>query len=143
MQVMYLLAHPPMQLHLIRDGLQKVGFAIRWQLGAAWYLEHFAVDAALRGQQYGSRVLREILAASPDQLVLEVEPPFDDMSQRRIRFYERHGLLLAPFTYHQPPYRRQEPPVLMRLMSRPAIVLEAEMALIARTISETVYEPYQ
>lgn len=142
-QVIRLLAHPTMQLLLIRDGLLEVGFAIRWRVGAALYLEHFAVDPSLRGRQYGSRVLQELLLAAPGQLILEVEPPTDEMSERRIAFYERHGLVLAPYSYHQPPYRREEPPVPMRLMSRPAFASETDMAQIARNISQTVYEPFQ
>lgn len=142
-QVVLLLQQVAMELLLIRDGEQQVGFVIRWQLGPAQYIEHFAVDPLLRGRQYGSRVVQQLLAASPGQLILEVEPPTDEASLRRIGFYEKQGFMLSPFSYYQPPYRRQEPPVPMRLMSVPAILHEAEMDLVARTISQTVYEPFQ
>lgn len=141
-QVLDLLTHRPMELLVIREGALPVGFAIRWQIGVAQYLEHFAVDPALRGQQYGSRVMRQLLAAARQQLILEVEPPGDALSRRRIQFYERHGLVLAPYDYLQPPYRKGEPPLPMRLMSLPAIPGPEAMKAISQAIGQTVYQPF-
>jgi hypothetical protein len=52
-------------------------------------------------------------------MLLEVEPGEDEISRRRILFYERLGMKLCPFDYKQPPYRKNEKPFPMLIMSFP------------------------
>lgn len=142
-QVLRLIGHPPMKVQLIRDHSVDIGFAITWQIGSWQYLEHLAIDPSLRGKQYGSLVMQLVIESSLHRLVLEVEPPTDEISRKRIRFYERNGLILAPFDYTQPPYRKGGAPVPMHLMSMPAIGTREEMSIVANSIQETVYAPFQ
>ena len=49
-------------------------------------------------------------------IVLEVELPEDDLSKRRIGFYERNGFKLCHKPYMQPPYRSGGTPIPMHVM---------------------------
>ena len=59
--------------HIERDG-ERVGFIAVWSLGALFFVEHFAIYAAHRGEGIGSLAL-ELAKNSFRHLVLEVEAP--------------------------------------------------------------------
>jgi hypothetical protein len=46
-----------------------------------------------------------------------VEIPYDEVSTRRVDFYQRHGFYALPVYYNQPPYRKGESVVPMMLFS--------------------------
>lgn len=141
-QLLSLLPNSSMQLNVVMDAGAYIGFVIGWTIGNWHFVEHFAIDPALRGKQYGSRVLQLLVEHAQRRLILEVEPAHDATAQRRIHFYERNGFLLAPLPYWQPPYRLGESPIPMQLMSMPAITSAHELADIASTIKATVYEAF-
>lgn len=62
-----------------------------WETEDFCYLEHFAVQPSLRGHGTGSTILRQLLTQDKP-LILEIEPPDDEITCRRKRFYERNGL---------------------------------------------------
>ena len=67
------------------------------------YGEHFAVSPKWRNGGVGARILKEVMETVPGMFCLEVELPKDELSKRRIRFYERNGFFLNPYPYVQPP----------------------------------------
>lgn len=59
------------------------------------YISNFAIDKNVRGQGIGSKMLAEIVALYPSQIIiLEVEVPYDEISYKRIKFYERNNFVL-------------------------------------------------
>ena len=70
-----------------------------------------AIGAALLGE------IREL----PGKLILEIEKPDDAKTQRRLRFYEREGLTLAPFGYDAPGYQAGTGDCALQLMSEGAM----------------------
>ncbi len=71
--------------------------------------------------------------------VLEVEPPADEMSERRIGFYERLGLSLrVDYEYIQPAYSEDRKALPMRLMTF-GVPDDADLGLPVRLIYENVY----
>ena len=72
-----------------------------------------------RNRGYGGRTL-EILKEMYERMVLEAEPPTDDLRSRRIAFYERNGFSKNDYPYLQPPYRPGETRVPLVLMSYPS-----------------------
>ena len=70
-----------------------------------FYVEHFAVNTQMRGSGIGSRLLADFCKDKPLAL-LEIDPPQDEISQRRLRFYERLGFVQNPYSHRHPPYRR-------------------------------------
>ncbi len=102
-------------LMLTEDAL---GLLAYWDFTAFLYVEHLAVDSSHRGCGLGSLMLDALKAGAPGKpIVLEVELPLDDLTRRRIRFYERNGFTLWPQPYLQPPYRQGDAPLPMRLMA--------------------------
>ena len=74
----------------------------------------------LRGRGIGAALLREIREL-PGKLILEIEKPDDAKTQRRLRFYEREGLTLAPFGYDAPGYQAGTGDCALQLMSEGAM----------------------
>jgi len=109
---------PAYRLYGYRDesGVLR-GFMAVWCWEELWFLEHFAVDGACRGQGLGSRMVQELIGLSPRGLCLEAEPPETDLAVRRIGFYERSGFRLHPYPYTQPPISEGKNPVPLQIMT--------------------------
>ncbi|MBQ8364995.1 MAG: GNAT family N-acetyltransferase [Bacteroidaceae bacterium] len=102
-------------LMLAKDGDKTVGFISYWELGGYCYVEHLATLPTVRGGGYGSAILEE-LKKRAQRIVLEVEEPTDEITTRRINFYRRAGFEICPLQYMQPPYRKGDGTLPMRLM---------------------------
>lgn len=136
-----LFPYPDMHLcALIQDG-KPVGFMIYWQWSDAdvLFIEHFAIDPDRRGQQLGQKALAQVLDIPAAYYLLEAELPTDNISKRRIRFYERQGFLVNDFPYAQPPYRLGNPTIPMKLLSMPVVLDTAVFQKFCRLIAERVY----
>lgn len=95
-----------------------VAILVSWRREAFVYLEYFAVDASLRGQGAGQRILEELRDAFPRKVILEIDPPEDEISRRRLGFYQRHGFVPNPqFDYIHLPYTDEGTPFPLLLMT--------------------------
>lgn len=101
---------------LINEEGEFIGLLTTWHFEAFIYIEHFAIDSTLRSRGYGAEAITTFIKGHSKPIILEVEPPIDELSKRRIRFYERYGLVLYTFPYVQPAYTRESKPVELRLM---------------------------
>lgn len=106
----------------------------------ALFVEHFASAEELRGKGIGSAVMNSLLERSGDSLVvLEVEPPEDELSRRRVQLYRRLGFTLNDGSYFQPPFYGNPKPLPLMLMStRP--LSASEFASTAASIHRNVYK---
>lgn len=100
------LSHPEYHFDVIWEGETFVGILLHWEEEGFSYVEHFATDPALRGQGLGARAL-ELLNSRGKSVVLEIDPPVDELSIRRKGFYQRAGFWENPFLHVHPPYRPQ------------------------------------
>lgn len=123
-------------------GERLVGFLNFWDFADFVYIEHFAVDPQLRGKGTGTAIMNKALELNPTRTkVLEAEPPeLSDTAFRRIGFYKRLGFLQNPMEYWQPPITANEPPVMLSLLSTPALLSKSEYAEIQGTIYREVYK---
>ncbi len=126
------------QFHAWMDE-QRRGFLTAWSLGDWLYLEHFAVDPSARGTGVGARMLQEFLAQAKAPVFFEVELPETEIAKRRIGFYERMGCILNPYDYIQPPYRTEEAPLEMKIMSYPAPLDQDTFCANRQMLYQTVY----
>ncbi len=94
-----------------------VGFIATWDLVDFTFIEHFAVSEKHRGKGLGSEILDEIKLLNSKPLVLEVEPPIDVKTAKRIAFYEKNGLIFHDFYYVQPAMEKGKDEVELRIMS--------------------------
>lgn len=124
-------------LLLAADGGEPVGFVSYWDFGACCYVEHLAVHPRLRNRHYGRHIVQH-LQQSARALVLEVELPTDELTRRRIGFYQRLGFEVCRLPYVQPAYRVGGATIAMHLMlwgELPAgMDLEAVKARIFRSV---------
>lgn len=131
---------PDFQMYVFHREGQYVGFISGWSFDGFRYGEHFAIDPSQRNGGIGSEALKIYLAMSADPLVFEVELPDNELACRRIRFYERHGLLLdTTHQYIQPPYRPDGESIELRLMTRGDIDLNECFEEVCQTLHRRVY----
>ena len=81
-----------------------MGFLSYWNFEGYTYVEHFAVTPAKRGLNIGTKMLNHLIREVSPNVLLEVEPPTDSLTEKRIKFYERNGFRVrGEFKYTQPP----------------------------------------
>ena len=86
------------------EGPQFVGLLTWWQWPDMIYVEHLAIEEAMRGKGYGKRALQQLQELSRD-IVLEIEPVRDSLTQRRLRFYQSCGFAALPYPHTQLAYQ--------------------------------------
>ncbi len=131
-----------MQVMVAIQNEEPVGFAVYWKLHYWYFLEHLAFDPLHGSKGYGTAVMQYLLQLSGNHLLLETELSTDETSNRRIKFYEKLGLQIAPFRYQQPPYRKDELTPAMHIMSVPAITDEKKFVSITSAIRQQVFEAF-
>ncbi|WP_106829769.1 GNAT family N-acetyltransferase [Parabacteroides pacaensis] len=126
-------------INAIMQDKQYVGFLTSWNFEHFTYIEHFAIDNNARNGGIGGKALLHFLEMSNRPVVLEVEKPEEDISKRRIGFYERLGFLLNQNPYQQPPYRKGEKWLDLFLMSYGDIDLKKEYENVKFNLYAHVY----
>ncbi len=130
---------PLFHLFVILKEDKYVGFITYWELEQFVYVEHFAIEAAFRSGGIGSIVMREMLKQVKSDVVLEVENPIDDLTQKRVRFYKALGFNLHEAGYQQPPYREGDTWCDMKLMSCGNMDMEQAYETVRDCIYTYVY----
>ena len=103
---------------LLYDGDTFVGLMLYWETETFLYVEHFCVLPELRNRHYGQKALM-LLAQKGKTIILEIDPPRDEIARRRKGFYERCGFVENPYPHVHPPYRREDHGHELVIMSRP------------------------
>ena len=114
------------------------GLLTTWTFDGFTYIEHFALSPEVRGQGHGTEALQQLIARTVQPLILEAEPPTDTLTRRRIRFYERSGLILYDYPYLQPAYTADSQPVELRLMGT-LDTQRTPLDQVSRTLHREVY----
>lgn len=130
---------PLFHCNVIKDDCGPVGLLNYWDFGGFIYIEHFAISPTCRNRGYGAMALETIIQQTAKPLVLEVEEPTDDLSRRRISFYQRNGFRLEEQTYQQPPYREEDGWLPMKLMTLGIDDIDCQFHEIKRFIYCYVY----
>ncbi len=119
-QQMELLDNPLYHFLPLRYDCALAGFIAWWDLDGFVFIDHFAIDAKLRGKGLGGKFLVDFLAQQSLEAVLEVEKPSSMEAKKRIAFYERLGFHLNEYDYLQPPFSKDKKSVPLLLMSHPS-----------------------
>ena len=91
-------------------------FIAAWNLGDFVFAEHLAVLPKMRNNGLGSIFMKEYLSTLSLPLVLEVEDKDDEISKRRIGFYQRLGFILSDICYDQPNFDNSDVVIPLRIM---------------------------
>jgi len=82
-----------------------IGFIGYWEFEDYLYIEHYAINPALRGGGYGSRILRDLIRHTQRTIILEIDEVKDELSTRRLHFYQRLGFVMNPYLHPLHRYR--------------------------------------
>lgn len=121
-------------------GAEPMGFIAYWAFDAFLFIEHYALSSATRGQGVGSEFLRDFISKQTMPIVLEVEPPKNEIQHRRVHFYERLGFHLSQYTHLQKAYVAARKPVLLQLMAYPNPMDEKLFEVVEHTLFSTIYK---
>ena len=108
---------PHFHTHIILNANLPIGLITIWDMESFHYIEHFAIHENYRNKGYGQKVMEFIINEIKGMIVLEAEEPSDDITYRRIRFYQRLGFVMLDVPYQQPPYRSEDQWFPMKLMT--------------------------
>lgn len=124
----------------IIDEGEIVGLLYYWKFRSYLFVEHFAIFGTIRGKNYGSRALQKLIDGSSGRLIiLEIEPPIDEITEKRLRFYERLGFVMSDYYYEHPSFDKVRPHVHeLRLMSYPRLINEDELFIFCNDMKNTV-----
>lgn len=114
-----------------------VGLLFYWELPKCLFVEHLAVAEACRGRGVGTAALKW-LQEQGKLLILEIEPPLDTATCRRLEFYQNAGFELLPCEHEQLPFHADTPSVPMRLLSWPYPATAEEVACLENALRDTI-----
>lgn len=139
--------NPLFTVYLITDEKEngeqlRVGLITVWNLDGFHYVEHFATSPDVRNHGYGKKVMEHLLNVTPGIVVLEVEIPEDELTKRRVGFYNRCGFKLCNKEYIQPAYSEGGQSIPLRIMFHGIDNLENDFDHIVRNLYREVYSTY-
>ncbi|GAB1406077.1 MAG: GNAT family N-acetyltransferase [Lentimicrobiaceae bacterium] len=136
-----LLEHADFSFYLINHYSWPAGFLAVWQFPDFLFIEHMAISEQFRNRKIGAAALEQLSAMCKLPLVLESEQPTNDDSASRLSFYQRQGFQIIDPNYLQPPYRPDNEPLPMLLMSNQPFD-EQETSMIAAAIKAKAYPSF-
>lgn len=97
-------------LWAILENEKLISFISFWNFEAYLYIEHLAVNPELRGKNIGSKTLNYFAKEVKKNILLEIDPPIDEVSKNRLRFYSRLEYKANHWKHLHPPYNSAYPP---------------------------------
>ncbi|MNO33507.1 putative acetyltransferase YjbC [compost metagenome] len=135
-----LLSLPHYRLYTERDADNRIlAFLAAWEFPELRFVEHLAVNPEIRGGGIGQKLMQNYLAHTDKPIVLEVEPPANELAARRIGFYGRLGFHLNPFDYVQPPLREGQADLPLQIMTCPRPATQQEFRQFRDILYSEVY----
>lgn len=121
------------------EGDHMLGFIAFWELDGITFFEHLATLPEARNRGLGAELLRYAIDTAENPVCLEVEPPEDELTRRRVGFYERNGMYFNDYPYIQPPISSGREPIPLRIMTSGAPVDEEKFRSIRDLLYRDVY----
>ena len=136
-----LFSHPQVQILCAQEGEQLLGFLLLWVLNDFVFVENFAVQPASRNLGLGSGLLGHLKERFHLPVILEVEPPEDELKRRRVAFYKRNGFHLNGFEYFLPCLHEHiQKSIQLNIMSAPEALPEERAQAVIKELYNTVYQ---
>ena len=136
-----LFSHPQVQVLCAREETKLHGFMFLWVLDDFVFVENFAVLPSSRNLGLGSSLLEQLRELYRLPVILEVEPPEDELTRRRVGFYQRNGFFLNDANYLLPCLHEEIlHSVPLMIMSAPKALTDAACQQAIAQLYSTVYE---
>jgi len=111
-----------------------------WQIQRYTYLEHFAVNSTQRGRSYGSKILQEFIDNNQN-IILEIEPIIDEITKKRLDFYERFDFRVNTHIHFQVPFRKNDQKLKLLFLSHKKVLSDNQYTtLYQMMLQEMSYE---
>ena len=98
-----------------------LGILLTWKNDNFLYIEHLAITPAVRGMNIGTRILEHLKTTVNKPIILEIDPPVDDVSVNRKRFYENVDFVDQGRSYIHYSYQKKTQPHTLDILTFPAI----------------------
>ena len=130
-----ILSHPAYHFDVLLENRQFIGEILYWDIGQMRYVEHFCILPEQRNRHYGQQALA-LLSDRP--VLLEIDPPVDPISCRRLGFYQRCGFRENSFAHVHPPYHAGNSGHALRVLSRPDLLTQEEFQTFSDFLRQVV-----
>ncbi len=130
-----ILSSPSYHFNVVLDNNKFIGEVLYWEIGNFLYIEHLCILPNMRNKHYGQEILSK-LQTRP--LILEIDPPIDEISKRRKGFYERCGFVSNQYKHIHPSYHKECSGHNLVVMSSPKPLAEEEYAIFKDELSSKV-----
>ena len=107
-----------------------------WTLGEdRIYIEHIAVNPSMRGKNIGSTILQNFTSRNQDStIILEIDPPVDEISKKRLSFYEKAGFANTGFVFNHPSFEKKGQEHDLVILSYPKAISKDEFDDFTTTV---------
>ena len=95
------------------------GFISYWKSDEFIFIEHLAIAPDFRTKGFGSALLKPFCESQTVPVILEIEPPLDQITIRRLRFYESLGFVTNSHIHFQPPFHVGDDSLSLNILSYP------------------------
>lgn len=126
-------------IYTIEENGEMLGLLSLWHFDTFTYGEHFAVSPMYRDRGIGAKIMQKLDSIAGERVVIEVEPPIEDIDKRRVGFYERQGFTFIDKPYIQPAYAANKKALPMNIMTRGKFNIDNEFDTIVETLHREVY----
>ncbi len=111
--------------HAVKDAQNTVvGLLCTWRTDSFIYVEHLAILESERRKNIGTNLLKQLIETSDVPIILEIDPPVDDISIRRKGFYEKLGFIVNDFVHIHPAFTEKSGSYELKVLSIPSISAE-------------------
>ena len=118
-----------------------LAFLSHWRFERFIFVEYIAVDPSLRGSGIGTKILGGFLSDLDGRYcVLEIEPPTDEISIKRLNFYKRFGFKQTPYTSVQT-YSKNDSGHKLDILSYPHLLSDSDYADVEDAVRRVVLDP--
>ncbi len=122
------------------EGDEIIAITAFWHLEGFTFIEHFAVKESFRLKGIGSKMMKFLLNKYKNNVILEVELPYNEVNIKRIEFYKKLGFKYNDFEYFQAPLNKGDKPLPLRIMSYPENITNQEFNDMKAKLIKSVYK---
>ncbi len=107
---------------IVKDDENTVlGILLSWKNEDFVYVEHLAILQSARGKNIGTRILEHLKQKESLPIILEIDPPVDEISIKRKGFYENLGFEMLDKAHLHPVFIKGYEPYDLKVFSYPKI----------------------
>jgi GNAT superfamily N-acetyltransferase len=109
--------HPAYHLLGFLSNQKLKAFIAYWTFEEFNFIEHLAIDKTAQDKGLGSEILTYFLKRNTKPVILEIEHPEDEQTNKRLSFYQKLGFVKNQFNHFQPPFHDGNLPLNLLILS--------------------------